>query len=268
MQQLRHKAIVLVREDSEYIGKKISDAQLIIFTSDRDDIGPRFGKWYYSVESVIAKFDPLGIHSNVSLLGSWNRAKLCQDGSTPSVYGEYIQVVHQLIGVLDGLINGHASSVSASDEPYTSKACFHTRPIPPQDNLVFVLMPFTEQWSDTIWKEIIKNKIESIPNISLMCRRADDLFGQDVMKDIYESILAARIIVADITERNANVFYELGMAHAFGKDVILLSQSEVHIPFDLNRFRHCIYSNDAAGYQKLTEFLEGSVKSILDFQGK
>ena len=76
----------------------------------------------------------------------------------------------------------------------------------------------------------------------------------------------ARIVIADITGRNANVFYELGMAHAFGKDVILLSQNEEYIPFDLNRFRHCIYSNDGPGYEKLSTFLGGAISSILERQ--
>lgn len=223
----------------------------------------RYGRWFYSIEPLIYQLDPNGEDSSVCLAGAWSRANRFGTNQAPSFYGEYIVALNRMVGVLNSLLSGHALRYQKEQNASSSASCFYTRPVSQQDNLVFVLMPFTENWSDVVWKEVIKNKIESIQGVSLNCRRADDLFGQDVMKDIYESIVAARIVIADITGKNANVFYELGMAHAFGKDVILLSQSEEHIPFDLNRFRHCIYSDDAAGYQKLTEFLEGSVKSIL-----
>ncbi|WP_083842821.1 helix-turn-helix domain-containing protein [Schlesneria paludicola] len=151
-----------------------------------------------------------------------------------------------------------APSLSVTITPY-----FHKRELEPEDDLVFVLMPFTEPWSDYIWKEEIKPIVTGIDDHPLRCLRADDLFGHDVMIDIYESIAAARIVIADITGRNANVFYELGIAHTLGKDVILLAQGTVHIPFDLLRFRHCIYSNDGPGYKILRKYLQNSIRGIL-----
>lgn len=131
------------------------------------------------------------------------------------------------------------------------------------NNLVFVLMPFTETWSEYIWTEQIRKIVESIDGYSLVCKRADDLYGHDVMRDVVENILKARIIVADITNRNANVFYELGIAHAFNKDFVLLTQDVEHIPFDLNRYRHCIYSNTGLGYIELKKGLSNSIIAIL-----
>jgi hypothetical protein len=141
---------------------------------------------------------------------------------------------------------------------------FHRRSVPLEQDLVFVLMPFTESWSEYIWKEEIQKSVQQYQSAKLRCMRADDLFGQDVMIDIYESIAKTRIVIADITNRNANVFYELGIAHSLGKDVILLSQGTDHIPFDLLRFRHCIYSNDGPGYKRLREYLPKAIESILN----
>lgn len=149
-------------------------------------------------------------------------------------------------------------SLSVTITPY-----FHKRDIEPEDDLVFVLMPFTEPWSDYIWNEEIKPIVTGVDRHPLRCLRADDLFGHDVMIDIYESIAAARIVIADITGRNANVFYELGIAHTLGKDVILLAQGTAHIPFDLLRFRHCIYSNDGPGYRILRDYLQKAIRVIL-----
>jgi transcriptional regulator with XRE-family HTH domain len=150
-------------------------------------------------------------------------------------------------------------SLTVTVTPY-----FHKRPIEVEDDLVFVLMPFTESWSDYVWNDEIKKTIVELPSHSLRCLRADDLYGNDVMIDVYESIASARIVVADITGRNANVFYELGIAHTLGKDVILLSQGTEHIPFDLLRFRHCIYSDDGPGYKVLRAYLENAVGGILN----
>jgi hypothetical protein len=141
---------------------------------------------------------------------------------------------------------------------------FHRRSVPMEQDLVFVLMPFGESWSEYIWKEEIQKSVHKYQKAKLNCIRADDLFGHDVMLDTYESIAKARIVIADITNRNANVFYELGIAHCIGKDVILLSQGADHIPFDLLRFRHCIYSNDGPGYKVLREYLPKAIESILN----
>lgn len=158
-------------------------------------------------------------------------------------------------------------SKSTHQESMTSMShlpVFHRRSVPLEQDLVFVLMPFTESWSQYIWKEEIQKSVHQYQSAKLRCMRADDLFGHDVMIDIYESIAKARIVIADITNRNANVFYELGIAHSLGKDVILLSQGTDHIPFDLLRFRHCIYSNDGPGYKTLREYLPKAIESILE----
>ncbi|MBU4009405.1 MAG: hypothetical protein KJ882_01460, partial [Proteobacteria bacterium] len=69
---------------------------------------------------------------------------------------------------------------------------FHRRSVPHEQDLVFVLMPFTESWSEYIWKEEIQKSVHQYQSTKLRCMRADDLFGHDVMIDIYESITKAR----------------------------------------------------------------------------
>jgi hypothetical protein len=136
--------------------------------------------------------------------------------------------------------------------------------IEPKENLVFVLMPFTESWSNRIWEGHIKQIVEGLKiEPKLSCIRADNLFGTDVLKDIYKAICEAKIVIADITGRNANVFYELGIAHSLGKKVILLAQNSDDIPFDLLRFRHIIYEDNSDGYKILKNQLEGSILEAL-----
>lgn len=252
--------------DSEimnHIDQRLKEGRELIETATKDSISGKHFAWADSFSSVIDVLDPLGEDHSGSLASRWYSAHWYNHNSAKNPYEDSI-VFGQCLAVAESLLVGKVKVIKRKIDTDRSSHCvFHTRNLPVQENLVFVLMPFTEPWSDYMWKEEIKPTVEGIKISPLVCRRADDLFGQDVVKDIYESILESRVIIAEITERNANVFYELGMAHTLGKDVILLTQGSEHIPFDLYRFRHCIYSNDGPGYKKLRDYLPGAISSIL-----
>jgi hypothetical protein len=126
---------------------------------------------------------------------------------------------------------------------------------------VFVLMPFNEKWSDRLWEDHLKKYLAETPGgAKLLVRRADDMFGQGVMEDIYEGIVTAHLILADCTGKNPNVLYELGIAHSLGKRTALLSQREEDIPFDLRRFRFCIYEDNSSGYPRLESYLQETLR--------
>jgi hypothetical protein len=91
--------------------------------------------------------------------------------------------------------------------------------------------------------------------------RGDDFFGaQVVMSDIWRGILNADVVIADLTTRNPNVFYEVGLSHVIGKQMILLAQKDTDIPFDVAAWRHIRYTVDKGGLdlleKKLTKALE------------
>lgn len=127
-------------------------------------------------------------------------------------------------------------------------------------DMAFVLMPFMEIWSNKLWKKLI---IPVCKKVGLNPVRADDLFGQEIMEDIWKGIFEAKIIIADISKRNANVFYELGIAHTLGKEFILLTQSTEDIPFDLNKYRFIIYEDNTEGLLKLKIQLEAQLRKII-----
>ena len=131
-------------------------------------------------------------------------------------------------------------------------------------DFVFVLMPFTEKWSDRLWGEHIQEYLRKpINGKRLTVQRADDMFGQGVMEDVYEGIATAGLVIAECTGRNPNVLYELGIAHSIGKRTALLSQREDDIPFDLRRFRFCIYEDNSDGYPKLKHFLQETAREVI-----
>lgn len=120
----------------------------------------------------------------------------------------------------------------------------------------FVLMPFHNSFDDVY--ESIRRACESSA-VLLSCSRADDFFGAGhIMEDVLRGIMASEYIVADLTGKNPNVFYELGIAHTSKapSKVILLAQSEDDVPFDLRHMRYITYRNDQAGLRSLSGALE------------
>ena len=118
-------------------------------------------------------------------------------------------------------------------------------------------MPFEEDLRP-IYDDHIRIALES-ENIS--CIRADDIDSiNQITFDIWEKINRARFLIADLTNRNPNVFYELGLAHALGKDVILITQSMDFVPFDLKTQRCIIYKYTPRRYSK---FRNKNLKQLL-----
>jgi len=103
---------------------------------------------------------------------------------------------------------------------------------------VFVLMPFSEDLSD-VYEFLIK---ETFEQAGYEVRRADDIRSQNnILADIIEGITSSDLIVADLTDSNPNVYYELGVAHALNKNVVLLTQELEELPFDLRSYRVVTY---------------------------
>lgn len=130
--------------------------------------------------------------------------------------------------------------------------------------LVFVLMPFQTELT-AIYNAFIKPTIED-DSFRLVCRRADDIkSNRAIIQDIWKSICEARLIIADLSGLNANVMYELGIAHTLGKETILIYQQgeNVKFPFDLAHIRRIQYRNDAMGGKQLVDELRATVKAVL-----
>src|ERR1035438_2210812 len=105
---------------------------------------------------------------------------------------------------------------------------------------VFVLMPFNKDFDD-IYLYGIK---QSCNDIQVYCERVDEqIFTESILDRVLNQISKADILIADMTDRNPNVFYEVGYAHGIGKKVILLTKNENDIPFDFKHFPHIIYKN-------------------------
>ncbi len=139
---------------------------------------------------------------------------------------------------------------------------FGIPPRPPSGPpLLFVVMPFDPKLG-------LKPVFQVISGVGaargLEVQRGDDVYSADVVMDnVWSSIYRARLVVADCTGRNTNVFYEIGLAHAAGRPVILLTQSIDDIPFDLRHRRALPYSTTPEGLTKLTQELGKTLDTVL-----
>jgi hypothetical protein len=126
----------------------------------------------------------------------------------------------------------------------------------------FVVMPFGRADLDIVYEDFVRPVLEA--SCGLICERADDLFGSNViMEDIRSSIVQAHIVLADLTGKNANVFYEVGIAHTVNRPVLLLAQSMDDVPFDLRHRRVLIYDYSPRGCKKLESVLAQHVSEML-----
>lgn len=124
--------------------------------------------------------------------------------------------------------------------------------------LVSAMMPFHPSF-DNVYStlQVIASKY------GLRCRRADDIWeNPSVIQDVVSLIDHSKIVICDCSSRNPNVFYERGIAHALGRETILITQSTDDIPFDLRHLRYVHYLNNAEGLEKLKEDLKVRFESI------
>ena len=87
--------------------------------------------------------------------------------------------------------------------------------------------------------------------------------NQSIIEDIWKRINEAKILISELTGRNANVFYETGIAHTIGKEVILITQSMEDVPFDLRHLRCIVYEYTPRSIKNFEDDLKNTVLSIL-----
>lgn len=105
----------------------------------------------------------------------------------------------------------------------------------------FTIMPYGN-WFDSYYDAIYKPAIVST---GLSANRADDLYRpSQIIGDIWAFTRKADVILADLTGKNPNVFYELGLAHAIAKPAVLVTESMEDVPFDLRSLRVLEYDKN------------------------
>jgi hypothetical protein len=125
----------------------------------------------------------------------------------------------------------------------------------------FTIMPFGG-WFDSYYESVYVPAIEAA---GLVPCRADDLYRPStIVHDIWAYTQSSKLILADLSGKNANVFYELGLAHALAKPAILVTESMEDVPFDLRALRVLEYNkNEPRWGEVLQEKITSSIREVV-----
>jgi len=122
--------------------------------------------------------------------------------------------------------------------PFNGKPCVFK--IDLDNKIVFIGMPFSYNFMD-VYNFGLKFVLEEL---NLMAWRADEVISTGpIFCKICRGIKQCRFAIIDISDTNPNVMFELGMASASGKRVILIKNHEYKVPSDLAGFEYVEYRN-------------------------
>ncbi len=128
------------------------------------------------------------------------------------------------------------------------------------ERICFTIMPFGG-WFDDYYSSIFCPAIKAA---GFTPKRADDLYRPStIVTDIWSYTKKSEIILADLSGKNPNVFYELGLAHALAKPAILVVESMDDVPFDLRALRVIVYDKNVPDWGALLgEKIEKAIEEI------
>ena len=94
-------------------------------------------------------------------------------------------------------------------------------------------------------------------------QRADDVFHPGIiLQDIINGLVDSDVVIAEISPTNANVFYELGYAHALRKPTVLLARRGGTLPFDVSAYRVIFYDDTIGGKKEVEDSLDKHLANI------
>jgi hypothetical protein len=115
------------------------------------------------------------------------------------------------------------------------------KPTEGEAGVCFIIMPYGGPF-DRYYENIYA---PAVREAGLQPKRADSIFASGaILADIWHFTKTAQILLADMSGHNPNVFYELGLAHAIAKPVVLVAPSIEDVPFDLRGLRVITYDKD------------------------
>lgn len=170
----------------------------------------------------------------------------------------------ELLDESDGkqrVVDATHSSESSADNTQTLAKLSRRADIKDGDSC-FVMMPFAQPiggyYTSVYEPAIVKAGLKPV-------RADDEIFGPGkIIDQVYRGISEAVVLVAELTTKNPNVFYELGLAHALNKPVVLVSATASDNPFDIRHIRVIFYdTNDPFWGTKLIDKVAENILSAL-----
>jgi hypothetical protein len=194
-----------------------------------------------------------GIGSNLQKNKKYN-IEILKKGSVVEIKDGGIRVLSLTLPTVFDESNIGISVMSKSD------VIIHEFSVAKERPKAFVVMQFTEPYNQ-YYSDIIK---KVCADFGVDVKRADEHFGTGmVLADIVQDIIDSKFIIADISEINPNVYYEIGYAHALNKPTIILAEKGTKLPFDISPFRVLFYENTIIGKSKFEDGLRSHLSAMV-----
>lgn len=141
-----------------------------------------------------------------------------------------------------------------------SHGAFKISRLPIKRRQIAVMMPFNAAFNP-VYSAIQKLCESTVCD----CLRGDEIWQEDaIIQDVVNLISESKVVVCDVTGRNPNVFYEAGIAHAMGKKVVLITQNDEDVPFDLKHLRYVRYLANEQGLESLQVALRERILNLVN----
>lgn len=200
----------------------------------------------------------VGDVADLTLVGRDYRFRFLPNPAVPVIASDRIEKASRWLQISDWEFNRHHWAVknvdlyrvlheSILESTLASKVFRLPVEVPAERDLVAVMMPF-----DARFNNVYGTLQQAVAESGMRCQRADDIWvNNHIVDDIINLIWRARVVIADLSSKNPNVFYETGIAHTLGREVIQIAQSMEDIPFDLRSIRSLTYLNNGEGLERL-----------------
>jgi hypothetical protein len=129
-------------------------------------------------------------------------------------------------------------------------------------------MPFSktseqhsEQYWSTLFDTFLKPLIEEHPSVSAFRSAAR---REDLLSEILKNLAITQIVIADLTDFNPNVFWELGIRQSFKHGTITIAESNTSLPFDLGKKGTLFYhTRDTLANEQFRRLLRDAISDCL-----
>jgi hypothetical protein len=147
---------------------------------------------------------------------------------------------------------------------YPKPKVFKLTQAPSDPALVAVMMPFNASMAP-----VVEALDKAATAAGMTLKRADDIWISDhIIQDVVTLLCQAKVVICDLTDRNANVFYEMGIAHCLPREVIMITQHSKDVPFDVQHIRYITYLKNGEGLLKLAAEVTARLETLKSLSQK
>jgi hypothetical protein len=239
-----HLSAMLITRTPLFVGYNLTDPD---FLSIRAVIRARLGA--FERMSYVVQFNASSTEIGAALEQRVHIINVTTSGRTKD------EVLEEMFLAASRKLDQRASSRLRTARPdvfETADVALREVPAEPQaeaaltestSTLCFVMIPFSERY-DRVYRELI---VPAVTEAGLTAVRADEISATGfIMEQIRAAIQQSRLCIADVSDRNPNVLYELGFAQAANKSIVLIASDVTGLPFDIAAMRVIRYGADVA----------------------